>query len=129
VIDRTAEPGTTYWYRLVATTNSGAVGTFGPVSGAAEAIREFGLSGVWPNPSRGPLQMLFSVAKASSVKLSVLDVQGREVQVLASGSYRPGRYQVNWDGRTDRGPLAAGVYFVRYQTPVKAYVTRVVLAP
>jgi hypothetical protein len=69
--------------------------------------------------------MEFAVSRTASVRLSVLDLQGRELIALASGSYAPGRYRVSWDTRTDHGtPVAAGLYFVRYQTPGKTVITR-----
>ena len=34
---------------------------------------------------------------------------------------------VNWDGRTGQGPVAAGVYFVRYVTPDQRFVSRVAI--
>ncbi|MBK7367609.1 MAG: hypothetical protein IPJ04_06760 [Candidatus Eisenbacteria bacterium] len=45
------------------------------------------------------------------MRVSVLDVQGREVATLADGAFAAGRHGVAFDeaGR----PLAAGLYFVR----------------
>ena len=83
---------------------------------------------MWPNPSKGAFAARFTVAKEAKVRLSVLDLQGREVTVLAQGVYKPGRYQVNWDGRGERGDVPAGVYFVRYLSPEKKLVSRVTIA-
>jgi hypothetical protein len=62
------------------------------------------------------------------VRLSVVDVQGREVAVLVDGVQRPGVYQATWSGRTERGAAPVGLYFVRYQTPNGNLMRRVVLA-
>ena len=126
-VDRSAEPGQTYFYRLVGTI-SGAQAVFGPVKGTAGAPREFALSAVWPNPTRGPLSLRFAVARQSNVRLSVLDLQGREVAVLTEGAYHAGRYQADWDGHTARGLAPAGLYFVRFLTPDQNFTHRVVLA-
>ncbi len=127
--DYSALGGQTYWYRLVGTTAGGQKATFGPVQGVSGTPKEFSLSSAWPNPSTtGELNLQFSVSKSVNLKLHVLDVQGRLVQKLADGDYRPGRYQVKWDGRTDHGTAAAGVYFVRYITPEKSFTTRFVIA-
>jgi hypothetical protein len=58
----------------------------------------------------------------------MLDVAGREVSVLADGMYAPGRYTVSWDGRMNGGRVPGGMYFVRYVTPEKRFVRRIVVA-
>ena len=50
-----------------------------------------------------------AAAKRGAVRLSVLDVQGREVAVLIRGEQQAGRYQAVWDGRTTRGEAPEGV--------------------
>ncbi len=48
-------------------------------------------------------------------QLSLWSASGRKVRLLAQGEATPGRHTVEWDGRDDRGgPVASGVYFVRY---------------
>jgi hypothetical protein len=126
--DNAAEPGSSYFYRLVGTTNSGAQTSYGPVRGTAGVPKEFAFSGAWPNPSRGALTMAITLPRASSVRLSVIDLQGREVAVLADGAFAPGRHEVRWDGRTDRGQVPAGLYFLRYVTPDRKLVSRVTIA-
>ena len=126
-VDRSAEAGQTYFYRLRGTTASGNVATFGPVKGTAGAPKEFALSAIWPNPSRGPVAMTFSVPRSAHVSLSVVDLQGREMSSLAEGQFKAGRYQINWDGRSDRGPVPAGLYFVRFITPDKKLVSRIAI--
>jgi hypothetical protein len=95
-----------------------------PTAGAVA----FALGAPMPNPSAGMTRMAFTVARSAHVKLAVFDVQGRQVQVLAEGTFEPGRHEVEWDGHTTAGRAAAGLYFVRYQTPSGHFVRRVVLA-
>ncbi len=128
VVDNTAVAGRSYWYRLVATTNTGTQAVFGPVKAEAALPREFAMSAARPNPTTGPMNMEFSVARDARVRLIVLDLQGRTVATLAQGAFKPGRYQITWDGRSDRGTVPMGVYFVRFETPGKNFVQRVVLA-
>lgn len=62
------------------------------------------------------------------VKLSVIDISGREVKVLTSESFSPGHYSVTWDGRDKSGLQApSGVYFVRMQSDEYSARERVVL--
>ncbi len=125
--DRTAIAGARYWYRLVGTAADGARSVFGPIEAAARAPLEFTLGAPRPNPSRGPVALDFSVARAARVRLEVLDLQGRVRSVLADGDYPRGRYRAQWDGRDGGAALPAGVYYVRFAVPGHAYTTRVAI--
>ena len=127
-VDRTAQAGQSYFYRLVGTTAGGTQAVFGPVQGTAGAPRAFALSAAWPNPTRGPLNLQFALPRAAKVRLSVLDLQGREVAALEDGFRNPGRYQVRWDGEIARGRMPSGLYFVRFVTPERTFVSRVTIA-
>jgi len=69
------------------------------------------------------------VAREARVRLTVIDVLGREVATLVDGTQTPGRHQAIWTGESPRGRARAGLYFVRYETPARAFVRRLVLAP
>ncbi len=100
----------------------------GPVTVPAAGTAEFAIGSVRPNPSRGMTLMEVTVAREARVRLSVVDVQGREVATLIDGVYRPGRYQVTWNGKSGSTEVPAGLYFVRYRVPGKEMVRRLVLA-
>lgn len=126
--DRTVQVGRSYWYRLLVTTRLGERMTFGPLCGTAgETIREFGVSRVSPNPTSGPAMIEFTLPREAPVRLSIVDVQGRQMATLADGVYRSGRYQATWTGRTERGVAPVGVYLVLYQVPGQNLVKRLVL--
>ncbi|HYM82439.1 MAG TPA: hypothetical protein VEY91_13635 [Candidatus Limnocylindria bacterium] len=128
-LDRGVIAGRPYHYRLSATTREGEVLRFGPLAGTAGArIDDFTLAPVAPNPSFGPTRLEFSLPREAHIRLAVMDLQGREVALLAQGAYRPGRYQVTWNARTAHGEAPAGRYFVRLQTPEKTLVRPLVLA-
>lgn len=129
VTDRGVPAGSTVWYRLEARTASGERTTFGPISAAAgHPIRDFELISVKPNPAAGPMRIAFGVPTAAPVRLSVMDVQGREVALLADGIHSPGRYEATWSGEGNRGAAPVGVYFLVFRSPRKSEVRRVVLA-
>jgi hypothetical protein len=126
-LDTSAEAGGTYWYRLSVTFADETQATFGPI--AAEVPGRIVVSGVSrlsPNPSSGATRIEYTVARQEAVRLSVLDVAGREVEVLAQGSLAPGRYSVVWDARRQGSPLAAGLYFVRWESPGRVLTQRLV---
>lgn len=53
-------------------------------------------------------------ARASRLRVSIFDLRGRRVRRLVEGTYPPGRHEIVWDGRNDRGEIvSAGIYFVR----------------
>ena len=61
----------------------------------------------YPNPFNPSTDITFSIAKAGLVQLTVYDILGREIDVLAKQSYQPGKYTVSFDASR----LASGVYF------------------
>jgi hypothetical protein len=125
-VDRSASVGTSYWYRLVAQTAGGTRALFGPVRGEA-AVKAFALGAVAPNPSAGVVRVDFTVARATAIRLEVLDVQGRVMASLAEGTYQAGRYQAIWDGAGNQGAVPAGMYFVRYQAAGQKFTKRVTI--
>jgi hypothetical protein len=69
----------------------------------------------FPNPVRGYTIVKFAVPASAAgrqrVRLTVYDMQGRLVKVLALGPKVTGRYSLHWDARDPQGrPIAAGVY-------------------
>ncbi|MBD3335578.1 MAG: hypothetical protein GF355_08680 [Candidatus Eisenbacteria bacterium] len=67
-----------------------------------------------PSPFKPSQQIAFYVPREERVKLSVYDVQGREVHVLADDVFPAGMYTQCWTGRDGNGArVASGVYFYR----------------
>jgi hypothetical protein len=129
VLDPAVASGHTYFYRLLATLRDGPVEVFGPISArAADAITAFALSPVAPNPGAGPFRFEYALPIAANVRVSVVDVQGREVALVEEDARSPGRYSTSWDGRSAGSRLPAGLYFVRYQAAGKTFVRRIALA-
>ena len=125
-IDHGVRTGRDYHYRLQVTTTEDERLSFGPVAATlGEAVARFALSRITPNPAQGPVQLEFSLPREAVVRVVVVDVAGRELSVLAEGSYRAGRHTVTWnhEGAAARG----GVYFVRYQTPAGSFTRSVVV--
>lgn len=90
----------------------------GPVTALA-------LAPVWPNPARGPVRFGFALPQEARVHLGVLDVQGRELLVLADGAYPAGRHSLDWRGAS-RDALDPGLYFVRLNVLGRTLVRRFV---
>jgi len=70
----------------------------------------------YPNPFNPSMQAEFYLARAGQVQAIILDVRGRKVASLMSGARAAGTHLVSWDGRSDKGFVGAGVYFLRITT-------------
>ena len=113
--------------RITVVETSPGVGS--PVVAAAGGDDELRLMPVAPNPFRGEAQVRFVMPGAGgAVRLTVHDVAGRCVAVLAEGVRGGGAQTVTWDGRAlGGGRVPAGVYFVRLEAAGGVKGERVVL--
>ncbi len=120
-VDRTTEPGLTYFYRLLLDGSP-----IGPITVRTDhAFTEFAIGRIAPNPStKGPLDILFTVARDARVSLAVYDLRGRKVADLIDTRYAPGRYTARWDGSR----VASGLYFVRFVSPDGEKTARIILS-
>ena len=78
------------------------------VEDGPEAPDTFALLPVAPNPLATQARVAFSAPEAGHVRVSVYDLLGREVAVLADGVQPAGRHEATLDA----GRLASGVYVV-----------------
>jgi hypothetical protein len=88
---------------------------------------DFALASIVPNPVRAGARIVYAVPHEAVVRLSVVDIQGREIEVLASGVTPAGRHVATWETRDGPHRVAPGTYFVRLQTPVRSWVKRIVV--
>lgn len=72
----------------------------------------------YPNPFRFSTRLNFAIPQAEHVRLTVYDLSGRLVRLLADEEMAPGQHGLDWDGTDeDRRPVPNGVYFCRLQRP------------
>jgi hypothetical protein len=72
------------------------------------------ISSIYPNPFNPSTRIVFELSARGHVELSIYDVAGRKVAVLADKDMEAGRYEISWHGRTSGGAVAAsGVYFCK----------------
>ncbi|RMD92060.1 MAG: T9SS C-terminal target domain-containing protein, partial [Calditrichaeota bacterium] len=81
------------------------------VRSAGVVPQRFVLLQNYPNPFNPVSLIKYRLAKSSHVRLQVLDVRGRVVQILIEGKKPAGEYEQTWDARN----LASGVYFIRIE--------------
>lgn len=86
------------------------------------------LYGNHPNPFNPMTEIAFAMPGAGHVKVSVFDVAGRLVKVVADGEYEAGLNQVMWDGTNSNGSaVASGVYVYRLDVGDESLESRMVL--
>lgn len=90
-------------------------------------VTAFAFAPVYPNPMRGAGTFAFALPSPSHVRLSVLDVQGREVLVLADEDRAAGWHSIAFRNG-GRGALGAGLYFARLNAGGRTFTQRFVLA-
>ena len=66
------------------------------------------LLSVHPNPVHEAMQVPFVLKRASDIRLSLYDEQGKEINVMASGLYEAGEHVI----ATDLNDVPSGVYLV-----------------
>jgi len=76
--------------------------------------RRFELEQSYPNPFNPETTIKFSMPHAGEVRLTVYDINGREVCTLVKGQWAAGFHSVIWNGRDRHGQrVATGMYFYR----------------
>jgi len=111
LLDNEIDRGRAYLYR-VAWPEGGTIARSAPVSGSLAAAGP--ASRVTPNPSRGGIDIEWTLAASEETEIRVYDLAGRRVAAVASGRFDPGRHRVRWDGRSSGGAAApSGWYVIR----------------
>jgi len=77
-------------------------------------VDQFELEQNYPNPFNGTTQIALTLHKASSVDLSIFDLNGQKIRTLKKGLFNEGRYTLQWNGLNDQGiAVSSGVYLYR----------------
>jgi aminopeptidase N len=76
------------------------------------------LINIYPNPFNGATSILFNIeGNSQEIRLSIYDIQGRQIRNLSSNYLSPDQYLRQWDGRDDGGlNVSSGIYLVRLST-------------
>lgn len=89
---------------------------------------EFELLQNYPNPFNPSTTIQYALSKPSDVRLTIHDLKGHELAVLAAGSQAPGTHRLTWNGCNAAGePLPTGVYIARLRSGTDTAMTRMLL--
>jgi len=120
----TITPESAVWFR----TEIGRGDAAGVVSRPKLADAALVLLGSAPNPFVSSTAVRFSIQERQRVSVRVYDLGGRLVRTLIDGMADPGVHELAWDGRSDRGMAAAGIYFCRVEVQGSSATTKMVMA-
>jgi hypothetical protein len=85
----------------------------------SEVPKTYALEQNYPNPFNPTTQIRFGLPEQATIQLSVFDVTGQRVRMLAQGNREAGSHSVLWDSRDEGGlQVASGVYFYRLEATV-----------
>jgi len=108
------------------------------VQAAAHLVRDpetplptsFALHPGQPNPLAHTTRIRFDLPRATTVRLEILDAQGRRVRTLMNGWVEAGARSVEWDRRGSTGvPLGPGIYLCRLEADSFRAETKLVVIP
>ena len=82
-----------------------------------------------PNPFSNAIQLAYTLPERGHVRLTIYDLSGRQVAVLADGIEESGPHAKAWSGRGANGIyLSGGVYFARLEFAGQMEARKIVLA-
>jgi hypothetical protein len=70
------------------------------------------ISGIFPNPFNPAVTLRFEIANPGLVKISIFDIQGKEVAKLFEGFSSWGVKEITWEAQN----LSSGTYFAVMET-------------
>ncbi|MFH1279437.1 MAG: metallophosphoesterase [Candidatus Eisenbacteria bacterium] len=122
-VDVDIDPSSSQSVTVTADMTSANVASGAPVAG------KIALSAARPNPFNPSTILGFELAEMSDVRLSVYDVRGREIALLAAGIFEAGGHSARWGGTDASGDsMPSGVYFVRLRAGGESLARKVLLA-
>jgi len=92
---------------LLKTTTGGVLTGF--TGNETQVPSAYSLSQNYPNPFNPTTTIKFAVPNQSSVKITVIDITGKEIETLVNEKLQAGTYQTNWNASN----FSSGVYFYK----------------
>jgi hypothetical protein len=137
-LDRMAEPGQSYQYRLsdvnsqerphVIDVIEVTMPEFPIEAGGIEAQDLTELSPPYPNPFNPTTRIRYRLSEPSLVELTIYDIRGNRVDTLIREEQNEGSYAVYWHGRDSQGfAVPSGTYMLVLQTPDQIQNQRAIL--
>ncbi|MBN1340252.1 MAG: T9SS type A sorting domain-containing protein [Bacteroidales bacterium] len=72
-----------------------------------------GIDLVYPNPSSGTVNIIFTITETAFTELNVYSMSGLKVKTILAKQLSPGEYTVKWNGTGDQDSfLTGGIYLI-----------------
>jgi hypothetical protein len=84
---------------------------------------KFFLDQYFPNPFNPETTIKYTLASAAQAKLSILNILGQELAVLAEGLTAAGEHKISWNA----ADFPSGIYFAKLQSLDRSDVRKLVL--
>jgi len=84
---------------------------------------KYKLYSAYPNPFNAHVRIAYDLPTSANIKLSIIDINGRTVEILESGMRTLGQHRLIWDG----SGFVSGTYFVRLGANGEYFNRKVVL--
>lgn len=92
--------------------------------------RVFALYQNFPNPFSYSTTIKYAVPERTHVSLKIYDAAGRLASTIVNREVNPGRYEIKWLGKDDRGKrLASGAYFLRFHAGNFKQTMKMIITP
>jgi flagellar hook assembly protein FlgD len=90
------------------------------ISSLTDPIAQYSSSrieSVSPNPFNGNTRISFSMDESLKTEISVFNLQGQLIIMLADQTYPAGKHEIKWDGKDDSGnEIPSGIYLLKLLT-------------
>ncbi len=82
-----------------------------------------------PNPFDDAIIIEYDLPRPDKVSITIIDLNGRKIKSLAGKFLDAGRYQTQWDGKSDDGSSQPpGLYIIRLETSSKLESAKIILS-
>lgn len=83
-----------------------------------EQPSQYSLKQNYPNPFNPVTRIVYEIPELSYIKLAIYNLRGQEIRTLIRKTQPRGLYEIQWDGRNNKGVLvSSGAYIYRISTP------------
>ncbi len=128
-IDRGAQVGMKYYYKIQDVDRNGVMTLHGPVAAEVALPERVDLAQNYPNPFNPVTTIGFELPAAAEVELAIYDLQGRLVRTLARGIKGAGVHSLVWDARDEAGmAVPTGIYYYRLRSGNHLLIKKLLLA-
>lgn len=93
----------------------------GKIDSELQTPLSFGIHKTYPNPTNGPMRLIYGLEKSGMADLKVFDLNGRQVAQLLRTELSAGNHQFTWDTNL----VSSGIYLIRLESGGNVNTTKV----